>query len=191
MRHFLWFSLPNRFLHSRCICLCSFKATLHACSCCSRCLNFKSQFFSNVVSAHRAKHFLEVRFSLAAFIFVVDSGVETREVNEKDPIVVSFSSMVAIATVSKSKMLSVVSHDSFGNTCETYECTATSQSRARGSRDNFAIAGAQHEGSHSIWCTNQLCSFVNIRGSAKENSPPGREVSSRVTSTKEVLVRFE
>ena len=88
-------------------------------------------------------------------------------------------------------MLSVVSHDSFGNTSETYECTATSQSRARGRRDTFTIAVAQHEGWHSIWGTNQLWSLVNIRGHANENSPPGREVSWRVASTKEVLVRFE
>ena len=40
------------------------------------------------------KLFLDVLFLLQRSIFVVDTGVGTREVNEKDPIVVSLTSMV-------------------------------------------------------------------------------------------------
>ena len=66
---------------------------------------------------------------------MVDTGEGTREINEKDSTVVSFSS-----TVSNRNRLNFKDHDSFGNTSETYTCTATSQSRARGRRDTFAIA---------------------------------------------------
>ena len=94
---------------------------------------------------------------------MVDTGVGHAKSMRRIPLSSAFQARRAIATVSKSKMLSVVSHDSVGNTSVTCECTAASQSRARGRRDNFAIAVAQHEGSHSIWGTNQLCSLVNIR----------------------------
>ena len=159
---------------------------MHACSCCSKCLTLKSQLFSNVVYTLRTKLSSKLNFLLQRSFFVVDTGAGTREINEKDSTVVSFSS-----TVGNRNRLKVKDDDSFGNTSETYECTAGR------SPAHVAVVIILQSQLHSmwsrtsIWGTNQLCSLVNIRGFANENSPGGREVSWGVASTKEVLVRFE
>ena len=179
----MWLSLPNKLVHSRCISLYFSRPVCMLASCCSRFLTLRSQLFLNFSFSWplRTTPSSMFFFSCSARFFVVDTGVGTREVSEKDFTVVSRTSTVG----NHFNSTDVVSRDSFGSTPFRLMDALLCRSPAHIAVVKiFAIAAAQREGSQSNRGTNQLCSLVNIPGFPNEDSPAGREAWWRVVSFK-------